>query len=98
MSNDEPRGERADAAAVASGEKMSLHEQTAGADYAMQMLHVVARVATAGDAAAAAELLKLATSRLGADVAMFTSFVRDDSSLSSFRYLVACDPVWALEY
>jgi len=83
---------------MSTGESRGDEAEAAGADYAMQVLQVVARIATAGDAAAVVELLKLAASRLGADVAMFTSFVRDDSSLSSFRYLVACDPVWALEY
>jgi hypothetical protein len=77
---------------------MRLRDRTAAADYAAQVLDAVTRIAAAADAASAIRLLKLATSRLGADASVFTSFVRDDSSLSSFRYLLACDPVWGLEY
>ncbi len=77
---------------------MSLRDLTAAPDYAAQVLEAVTRISAAPDAASVVGLLKLATGRLGADAAMFTSFVRDDALLSSFRYLLACDPVWGLEY
>ena len=35
---------------------------------------------------------------LGADAAVFTSFLRDDATLASYRSLVACDPLWSAEY
>jgi DNA-binding CsgD family transcriptional regulator len=42
--------------------------------------------------------LREATHRLGADAAFFASFVREDKDFDSFRFLVACDPVWSLQY
>jgi hypothetical protein len=41
---------------------------------------------------------KAAAADLGADAAVFTSFLQDDATLSSYRTLVACDPVWSAEY
>lgn len=35
---------------------------------------------------------------MGCDVAAFVSFVRDDGSHESFRFLLACDPTWCHEY
>jgi DNA-binding CsgD family transcriptional regulator len=35
---------------------------------------------------------------MGADCAAFGSFIRDDPSHESYRFLLACDPVWCLEY
>jgi hypothetical protein len=87
-----------DASALGSGQRTSLQAQASRPDYAVRVLEIITRIATASDVAGVVELLKGATSRLGADAAVFSSFVRDDSSLSSFRYLLACDPLWALEY
>ncbi|MCB1947173.1 MAG: autoinducer binding domain-containing protein [Thauera sp.] len=41
---------------------------------------------------------KAAAADLGADAAVFTSFLQDDATLASYRTLVACDPVWSAEY
>lgn len=76
----------------------TLCEVTARPDYAGRVSEIVQRVATATDAAEALVLLKEATRRMGADVAAFGSFIRDDPSHESYRFLVACDPVWCLEY
>ena len=35
---------------------------------------------------------------MGADAAAFVSFVRDDDAHDTFRFLLACDPVWCAEY
>lgn len=42
--------------------------------------------------------LRDATQRMGADASFFASFVREDKDFDSFRFLVACDPVWSLRY
>lgn len=42
--------------------------------------------------------LRDATRRLGADASYLASFVREDRDVDSFRFLVACDPVWSLHY
>ncbi len=35
---------------------------------------------------------------MGADAAVFLSFTRDDATRNSFRWLLACDPLWAVQY
>lgn len=66
--------------------------------YAVNVISVVSRIAGAPDTGAVVRLLQDAAWGLGADGAMFTSFVRDDATLASYRYLLACDPMWALHY
>ena len=66
--------------------------------YAAGVLAVMSQIRDAADTGVAVHLLKNAASRLGADDAMFTSFVRDDATLASYRFLLACDPVWGLQY
>lgn len=68
------------------------------AECSMQVCAAVARLGLARHEAEAITCLKLATARLGADAAMYTSFVRDDATLASYRSLLACDPRWAAEY
>jgi DNA-binding CsgD family transcriptional regulator len=66
--------------------------------YAARALDVILRVARAPDRAAAVELLHDGAHALGAEQAVFASFVRDDESRDSFRFLLACDPVWCFRY
>lgn len=67
-------------------------------DRSSRLLAIVEQIETATDNAAAVCLLKRGVAAIGADAAVFTSFVRDDVTLASYRYLLACDPVWALQY
>jgi DNA-binding CsgD family transcriptional regulator len=55
-------------------------------------------VASAADEAEALSLLHEATERMGADAGAFVSFIRDDLSHESYRFLLACDPRWCQEY
>lgn len=58
-------------------------------------------IARAGEAGTMDDLLvhfHSATADLGADAAVFTSFLQDDATLASYRSLVACDPLWSAEY
>jgi len=77
---------------------LSLHDLTAQPDYAARVSEIVQKVASAADAAEALALLKQAAQLMGADSAAFGSFIRDDPSHESYRFLLACDPVWCLEY
>ena len=43
-------------------------------------------------------ILRQTARRLGADSAFFVSFVREDALFESYEFLLACDPLWALEY
>lgn len=59
---------------------------------------IVQQIQAAPDAAAAVALLRRAVRALGVDAATFTSFVRDDATLASYRSLLACNPVWGQQY
>jgi len=76
----------------------SLLALTSRADYAGRISEVVQKIPRADDEAEAVSLLAEAARRMGADVAAFVSFVRDDGSHESYRFLLACDPVWCHEY
>lgn len=81
-----------------SPEGSTLAEQVARSDYAARVCGAIARITTAPDKATVLGLLKQAVLALGADAGVFTSFVRDDATNSSYRSLLACDPLWGAEY
>jgi DNA-binding CsgD family transcriptional regulator len=87
-----------DATFCNQSEPHSLALVTAAADYAARACAAVQSIAKASDEAEALELLTCATSNLGADSAAFVSFLREDGSQESFRFLLACDAVWCHEY
>lgn len=66
--------------------------------YSDKVLTTIRLLARAADEAQAVEILAAACRQMGADAAAFVSFVRDDPSHESFRFLLACDPVWCVEY
>lgn len=66
--------------------------------YSARVSEIVEQVAQAADEAEGLSLLAEAAHRLGADAAAFISFVRDDGSHESYRFLLACDAVWCHEY
>ena len=66
--------------------------------YSDNVLATIRLLAQAADEAQAVDVLAAASKQMGADAAAFVSFVRDDPSHESFRFLLACDPVWCLEY
>jgi DNA-binding CsgD family transcriptional regulator len=81
-----------------SEDRSSLASITAESGYADRALTIIQRVSRAADDAAAVALLAEAKGALGAEHAVFVSFIRDDESRESFRFLVACDPLWCIEY
>lgn len=79
-------------------EHRPLRDICAEVDYFSRIRDVVVRIECAADIASIVELLEEATVLLGAEVSAFLSFVRDSDHSSSFRYLLACDPAWCVEY
>lgn len=77
---------------------MSLHDLTSSPGYCAQVCTVIQRVRGAQDEAQALSLMREAAACMGATSAAFGSFIRDDPSHESYRFLLACDPVWCLEY
>lgn len=67
-------------------------------DYSDKVLATIRMLDRATDEAQAVDVLATACKQMGTDAAAFVSFVRDDPSHESFRFLLACDPVWCLEY
>jgi GAF domain-containing protein len=71
---------------------------TSQPDYSARVSEIVQKVSKAADEVEALSLLDQAARRMGGDVAAFVSFVRDDGSHESYRFLLACDAVWCHEY
>ncbi len=76
----------------------SLADRVAQPDYSGNVMTAIHQLAQASDEARAVDVLAAASDQMGTDAAAFVSFVRDDPSHESFRFLLACDPVWCLEY
>jgi hypothetical protein len=76
----------------------SLAERTLQPAYSDNVLSTIRQLARAADEAEAVDALAAISDQLGTDAAAFVSFVKDDPSHESFRFLLACDPVWCLEY
>jgi hypothetical protein len=83
---------------VNAADPASLDKLTAQPGYVQAVVNAIAQVSRASSTAAAISLLKEASICLGADAATFTSFVQDDATLGSYRFLLACDPIWGVQY
>jgi DNA-binding NarL/FixJ family response regulator len=75
-----------------------LLELTQAADYFAKAGEVALRIEIAQDLAELVDLLHEAALRLGTDVAAFLSFIGDDAAGHSFRFVLACDPQWCVDY
>jgi hypothetical protein len=67
----------------------------AGTRHILSLIEHLASTVTEADAVS---ILTCATRTLGADVGQFTSVIRDDDSLTSYRVLHAGNPAWASRY
>jgi DNA-binding CsgD family transcriptional regulator len=77
---------------------MSLAELASQPSYSSRAMAVIGGLAHASDELQALDGLAAAADQMGTDAAAFVSFSKDDASHESFRFLLACDPVWCLEY
>lgn len=69
-----------------------------GAEFFAGCAQVASRLDGAEDAGDVAHLLFESASLLGAESAAFASFVKDDESYASYRFILACDARWCFEY
>ena len=83
---------------TSSPEPGSLLAVTLRTDYVTRISEVIRDMHAARDQAQAVELLQEATHRMGAEAAIFASFIRDDETSLSYRLLLACDPSWFTAY
>jgi DNA-binding CsgD family transcriptional regulator len=56
------------------------------------------KIGQARDGAEVSAALDEARALFSADAAAFASFMRDDEAYESYRFILACDPTWCLEY
>lgn len=77
---------------------LPLREVTKRTEFFASFADLAMRVARADDAAEVTALLCDAATLVGADAAAFASFVRDDETYESYRFILACDARWCLEY
>jgi DNA-binding CsgD family transcriptional regulator len=76
----------------------SLEQVVLAPDFAMQVSGITEQLSETLDPASAIDLLNKAVDVVGADNGFFVSFVRDDDSCESFRFMLACDPRWCFAY
>lgn len=76
----------------------TLLERTRSTEIAAHICEAGEYISRAIDEAEVIGLLRDVTQWLGADAAVFISFIREDSTLATFRCLLACDALWGSEY
>ena len=79
-------------------DRPALEQITAATDYVGRVCDIVRAIGHADDPIQAVELLRDVTLRMGAEAAIFGSFIPEDRSGHFCRVLVACDPLWYAEY
>ena len=67
-------------------------------DYPARITDLIGRITQATERPAMLALLREGANALGAENAMFVSFVRDDADMSACRFMLACDPDWCRQY
>lgn len=81
-----------------SDDLFSLAFVTRAPGYAERLLEILPAIGDAADAAAALDLFRQATRLIGADAGVFLSVIDEDAARPSYRSLLACDPLWAVDY
>lgn len=91
-------GELASSPTALAPERSTLAAIVAADGYAARITAVAERIAVAKTQANALSLLKEGIDALGAECAVFVSFVRDNADLSACRFMLACEPNWCQRY
>jgi DNA-binding CsgD family transcriptional regulator len=66
--------------------------------YAGRVLRAIARLSSASSPPEALDVLHAAKTEMGAEQAVFVSFLRGEDSHESYRFMLAADPRWCFEY
>jgi DNA-binding CsgD family transcriptional regulator len=67
-------------------------------DYTQRIAAVAERIAEARDQATVHALLTEGVQALGAENAVYVSFIRDNADLSACRFMLVCEPDWCQRY
>jgi hypothetical protein len=70
----------------------------AASDYTERIAAVAERITEARDQATVHALLTEGVHALGAENAVFVSFIRDNADLSACRFMLVCEPDWCQRY
>ncbi|EHR71243.1 response regulator containing a CheY-like receiver domain and an HTH DNA-binding domain [Burkholderiales bacterium JOSHI_001] len=76
----------------------TLADLAAAPYFTKRVADIVCGLADASHEDEALGVLDCATRAMGLDASAFVSFIRDDATHESFRFLLACDPIWCCEY
>lgn len=87
-----------EATTPANPEASALAQIVAAADYTERIAAVAERIAEARDQATVHALLTQGVQALGAENAVFVSFIRDNADLSACRFMLVCEPDWCQRY
>lgn len=87
-----------EAATPANPETAELSRIVAASDYTERIAAVAERIAEARDQATIHALLTEGVHALGAENAVFVSFIRDNADLSACRFMLVCEPDWCQRY
>lgn len=79
-------------------EPQALSRIVAAADYTERVATIAERISEARDQAAVHALLTEGVHALGAEHAVFVSFIRDNADLSACRFMLVCEPGWCQRY
>lgn len=84
--------------AAAAPERPALADIVAASDFAARVQDVAERIVEAKDQATVHTLLTEGVQALGAESAVFVSFIRDNADLSACRFMLVCEPDWCRRY
>jgi DNA-binding NarL/FixJ family response regulator len=79
-------------------EATSLAQRVAAPDYLARVGLIAEQIATTTEQSGVLALLRAGADALGAEQAIFVSFVRDSTDVSVCRFMLACDPGWCRAY
>ncbi|MBI3345675.1 MAG: autoinducer binding domain-containing protein [Burkholderiales bacterium] len=81
-----------------SDDLFSLATVTSAPDYGTRLLDLLPQISSAANTADALTFFKHALRLIGADAGVFLSALREGADRTSYRSLLACDPLWVTEY
>ena len=77
---------------------LALVDRARSPECTARLCDAISCVDSAADEVAVIALLRQAAAAIGGRGAFFTTVTRDDATFASYRSLLACDPLWAIEY
>ena len=87
-----------EAATPAMTEAQALARAVGAANYTEHVAAIAERIGEAKDQASVHALLAEGVHALGAENAVFVSFIRDNADLSACRFMLVCEPDWCQRY